>query len=120
MTYFKIGDTDFSNLVSGMRCGFEVLLSENSGRNASGNIVVDIVNRKDKIYLTTKYLTEDEMFSFLSAISSFVVKISYYNPRTKTIKNDVECYIGTPEPEFYTLQDNKVIYKPLQLNFIEL
>lgn len=120
MTYFKIGNTDFSNMVSGLKCGFEVLLSENSGRNAAGDTVVDIVNRKDKIYVTTKYLTDDEMEIFLSAVSDFVVSISYYNPRTKAIKSNVKCYIGTPEPEYYTIQDGKVLFKPMQLNFIEL
>lgn len=120
MTYFKIGDTDFSNLVSSLKCGFEVLLSEDSGRNASGDNVVDIVNRKDKIYVTTRPMNEDEMASFLTAVQPFVVYISYMNPRTKTIKSNVRCYIGTPEPEFYTIQNGKILYKPLQLNFIEM
>lgn len=120
MVYFKIGTTDFSSCVAGLKCGFEVLLSDKSGRNARGNTVVDIVNRKDKIYVTTRPMTLDEMSAFLGAVQSYVVYISYLNPRTKTLKNNVRCYIGTPEPEFYRIIDGKVLYKPMQLNFIEL
>ena len=120
MTYFKIGNTDFSNLVSSLKCGFEVLLSEDSGRNASGDNVVDIVNRKDKIYITTRPMNEDEMASFLTAVQPFVVYISYMNPRTKTIKSNVRYYIAQTEPEFYSIQNGKVLYKPTQINFIEM
>ena len=47
--YFKINNTDFSSLVSGLKVGFETLVSDNSGRNAAGNTVIDIVARKAKV-----------------------------------------------------------------------
>ena len=120
MAYFKIGNTDFSSYVSGLKCGFEVLLAENSGRNARGNTVVDIVNRKDKIYVTLRPLTDTEMATFLSAVQSYVVYVSYLDPRTKELKTNVKCYIGTPEPEFYRIIDGKVMFKSMNLNFIEM
>ena len=49
--YFKINDIDFSHLVSGMRVGYETLVSENSGRNAAGDTVIDVINKKIKIYI---------------------------------------------------------------------
>lgn len=120
MIFFKIGTQDFSDYVQGLKCGFEVLLSEDSGRNAAGNNIVDIVNRKDKIYVTTRPLFADEMSKFLGAVQDFVVYISYYNPRTATIKSNVKCYIGTPEPEAYGMVNGKVLYKAMSLNFIEM
>lgn len=116
--YFRINDKDFSHLVSGMKVGFETLVSEDSGRNAAGDTVLDIVNRKVKVYLTLRHTTNDEMNEFLEAVQDYVVSVSFLDPRTQAFTNIV-AYIGTPEPEYYTIS-NKTIFKPLSLNFIEL
>lgn len=119
MAYFKINNKDFSNIVSGLKVGYETLVSDNSGRNAAGNTVIDIVNKKVKLYVNIRHTFENEMASFLDAIENYVVSVSYLDPKTKTIKT-ITAYTGTPEPEYYTIQSDKVIYKPMQLNFIEL
>lgn len=116
--YFKIGDKDFSSLVSGLKVGYETLVSDNSGRNANGDTVIDIVNRKVKLYVTLRHTTNDEMQEFLGAIESYVVSVSFLNPKTKALST-ITAYTGTPEPEYYTISD-KTVYKPLSLNFIQL
>lgn len=116
--YFKIGDKDFSGIVSGLKVGYEVLVSDKSGRNANGDTTVDIINRKRKIYVTLRHTTNAEMQSFLEAVKPYVVGISYLDPQTNTLKT-AQTYIGTPEPEYYTISD-KTIFKPLSLNFVEL
>lgn len=117
--YFTINGKDFSHLVSAMKVGFEVLVSNDSGRNANGDTVIDIINRKRKVYITLRHTTDDEMESFLSAVEGFVVSIQYRDPKTNELSS-LSAYIGTPEPDYYTIQAGKVIYKPLALNFIEL
>jgi len=119
MAYFKINDVDFSSLVSGLKVGYETLVSDNSGRNAAGNTVVDVINEKVKLYVTLRHTMEDEMNSFLQAVEPFVVNATFLDPRTKALRT-VRTYIGTPEPEYYTIQPGHTIYKPLSLNFIEL
>lgn len=116
--YFAINDTDFSHLVSGMKVGYETLVSEDSGRNAAGDTVLDIINKKIKVYLTLRHTTNDEMKQFLGAIEDYVVNVSFLDPTKKTITT-FTAYTGTPEPEYYTISD-KTIFKPLSLNFIEL
>lgn len=116
--YFKINDINFSHLVSGLKVGYEVLVSENSGRNANGDTTIDIINRKRKVYVTLRHTTNAEMKSFLDAVSDFVVNVAYLDAQTNTLKT-AECYISTPEPEYYTIS-TKTIYKPMSLNFIEL
>lgn len=116
--YFKINNTDFSHLVSGMKVGYETLVSEDSGRNAAGNTVIDVINKKIKVYLTLRHTTQEEMKGFLAAIQDYVVGVSFLDPTTKTLKT-ITAYTGTPEPEYYTISD-KTIFKPLSLNFIEL
>lgn len=116
--YFKINNVDFSDLVSGMKIGFETLVSDNSGRNANGDTVIDIINRKTKVYITFRHTTNSEMSKLLDAIKDYVVTVSYLNPKTNSLTT-ITAYTGTPEPEYYTISD-RTIYKPMTLNFIEL
>lgn len=117
--YFKINNTDFSSLVSGLKVGYETLVSDQSGRNAAGDTVIDVINKKIKVYVTLRHTTDQEMGNFLAAIQGYVVNVSFRDPVTKILKT-VSAYTGTPEPEYYTIQPDHVIYKPLSLNFIEL
>jgi hypothetical protein len=116
--YFVINDKDFSNMVSGLRVGYETLVSSNSGRNANGDTVIDIVNRKKKLYITFRHSTVEEMKRLLAAISDYVVTVKYLNPLTNELAS-ITAYTGTPEPEYLTISD-KTVFKPLALNFIEL
>lgn len=116
--YFTINGEDFSHIVSGLKIGFETLVSENSGRNANGDTVVDVINRKTKVYVTFRHTTNAEMKELLSAIGDYVVTVAFLNPKNGALKT-ITAYTGTPEPEYYTISD-KTIYKPMALNFIEL
>ena len=119
MIYFKINNTDFSHLVSSLKVGYETLVSDNSGRNAAGNTVIDIINRKIKVYVGFRPMLDSHMNNLLTAIKDYVVNISYLDPETKTLKT-IQCYTGTPEPEYFTIQDNRKVFKQMSLNFIEL
>lgn len=116
--YFKINNVNFSHLVSELKVGYEVLVSDNSGRNAAGDTVIDIINKKIKLYVTFRHTTQSEMKSLLNAIENYVVNVSFLNPKTNTLST-IQAYIGTPEPEYYTISD-KTVFKPMSLNFIEL
>ena len=117
--YFKINNKDFSDLVSGLKVGYETLVSDKSGRNAAGDTVIDVINRKIKVYVTLRHTFDNEMNSFLAAVKDYVVNVSFRDPETKALTT-ITAYIGTPEPEYYTIQSSKVIYKPMNLNFVEL
>lgn len=119
MAYLMINGVDFSSVVSGLKIGFETLVSESSGRNAAGNTVIDVINRKVKIYATLRHTTEAEMNKFLQAIKDYIVDVTFLNPETKGL-DTITAYTGTPEPEYYTIQPGNTIYKPMSLNFIEL
>ena len=116
--YFKVNNIDFSHLVSGLKVGFETLVSDNSGRNARGDTVIDVINTKAKVYVSLRHTTAAEMQSFLAAINDYVVSVEFLNPKTGALKT-ITAYTGTPEPEYYTITD-RTIYKPMNINFIEL
>jgi hypothetical protein len=117
--YFLINDADFSSIVSGLKVGYETLVSDSSGRNAAGDTVIDIINRKIKVYVNIRHTTEDEMKNFLNAMKNYVVQVKFRDPKTKAL-TEITAYTGTPEPEYYTIQDGFVLYKPMAINFIEL
>ncbi|MBR4407274.1 MAG: hypothetical protein IKT27_03075 [Clostridia bacterium] len=118
MAYFKINNKDFSSLVSGMKVGYETLVSDKSGRNAAGNTVIDVINRKVKVYITFRHMTQEEMKELLDAVKPYTVQVTFQNPETNGLST-IKTYTGTPEPEYYTIS-NSVLYKPMTLNFIEL
>lgn len=117
MVIFKINNVDFSDLISGLKVGYETLVSDSSGRNAAGDTVIDIINTKRKVYVTTRHMWADEMKGFLSEVRKFTVKVQYLDPVTGNIET-ADTYTGTPEPEYYNAKLG--IYKPLSINFIEL
>lgn len=121
MTIFQIkvngSYKDFSGLVSALKVGYETLVSDSSGRNAAGDTVLDIINMKRKIYVTLAHTFAEDMQDFLEAVAPFQVTIQYLDPKTNDLQ-EVNTYIGTPEPEYYNAKLG--IYKPMNLNFIEL
>lgn len=119
MEFLKINGVDLSNITSGLKIGYETLVSSDSGRNAAGNTVLDVVNQKIKVYATFRYMSETEMKELLGAIESYVINVEFINPKTNQMKS-ITAYTGTPEPEYFTLQDGRRLFKSMNLNFIEL
>lgn len=116
--YFKINNVDLSNLVSGMKVGYETLVDDTSGRNANGDMTFNVINRKAKVYITFRHTTDAEMKKIMGAIAPFEMTVQYRSPETGALAS-IYAYTGTPEPEYYTIQNGFVVYKPMTLNFIE-
>lgn len=119
MQYLKIGETDVSGMVSAMAISYNVMLSEDSGRNARGDNRVDIINRKTRIDCTFRPLTQAEMAALLAAVEPYVFSLSFLDSKTGALKT-IQVYISTPVPDFYRIIDGKILYNPMQLAFIEM
>ena len=119
MSYLKINGTDVSDLVKGLRIGYETLVAENSGRNANGDTVLDIVNKKVKIYTTFRPMDKHEMSRLLSLFDDYIIPVEYRDSKTNALRT-VICYTGSPEPEYYWIHGNDVLFKEMSLNFIEM
>ena len=118
MAYFKIEETDFSPYVSGLKVGTKV--GYNSQQNANFDTVVDYVNKKRTIEVEIIPLDSITMKAILSAIDDFNVSISYRNPKTGLLENEVNCIIDNYTVSYYTIQSSKVMYQKFNLKFIEL
>lgn len=119
MSYLTINGTDVSHLVKSLRVGYETLVAEDSGRNANGDTVLDIVNRKVKLYVTFRPMDSSDMAMLLSTFSGYVIPVTYRDSKTNSNKT-ITCYTGTPEPDYYWILDSQVLYKAMDLNFIEM
>lgn len=60
------------------------------------------------------------MVALQNAIDAFSVSISFRNPQTGILEDDVICIIPSNEVEYYTIQADKVLFKAFNIKFIEL
>ena len=119
MSYLSINGKDVSHLVQSMKVGYETLVAENSGRNANGDTILDVINRKVKLYVTFRPMSGSEMSGLLASFSDYVIPVSYRDSKSNSTKT-ITCYTGTPEPEYYWILNDQVLYKAMSLNFIEM
>ena len=118
MAYFKIGDKDYSTYVNELKVTTNN--NYNAQTNAAGDTVVDYINKKRIIEVGIIPLNDSIMADLQADIEAFNVSISYLNPKTKLLEENVNCIIPSDEVEYYTIQVNKVMFKALTLTFEEL
>ena len=118
MEYFKIGEKDFSHIVSNLT--IKATVNYNAQTNAAGNTVVDFINRKRVVEVGVIPLNDGDMLKLLQAIAPFGVSISFRNPETNTIESNVSCIIDGNEIDYYTIRIDKVMYNAATLTFTEL
>lgn len=116
MAYFKIGKTDFSNIVNELKV--DNTSNYNSQTNAAGDTVVDYINTKRIIEVGIIPLDDTAMAELQTAINDFDVMISFRNPRTNALET-IFCIVPESGVEYYTIQANKVMYKAFRIKFIE-
>ena len=118
MTYLKINGVDYSRYVNALKIKRKA--SYTAQTNAAGDTVVDYINTKRSITVGIIPLESASMKSLQNAINGFSVTLSFRNPQTGVLEENVACIIPENEVDYYTIQDNKVMYKALTLNFTEL
>lgn len=118
MEYFKIDGVDYSKYVSGLI--IRKATNYNSQTNAAGDTVIDYINSKREIEVKIIPLEAADMAIILNAVEPFNVSVSFRNPLTNEIEENVNCIIPENEVEYYTIQVNKVLYNEMSLTFTEL
>lgn len=118
MAYFKIGETDFSMYVN--QLNIETNTNYNAQTNAAGNTVVDYTNQKRTIEVGIIPLDSAAMVALQAAIKAFSVSISFLNPVTNELEENVSCIIPDNGVEYYTIQAGKTMFNAFSLTFIEL
>lgn len=103
---------------SSYKISYEVL-DKDSGRNANGDMVRNILGTKVKIQCVFPMYKEESVFrSLLNVIKNPRLNIEYYDIRADSYLTKT-FYPSTPTPEVYTLSDGKLVSQELAINFIE-
>jgi hypothetical protein len=118
MTYFKIGGKDYSTIVSSLKIDTNALYETQT--NANGSITADFIRNKRTIEVGIIPLDNVDMSELLNNFIHLLVRISFLNPLTNTIEENVQCIMPSSSVDYYTIQIGKVSYKGLTLKFIEL
>lgn len=118
MTYFKIDNQDFSHIVNELKVNKEANYIAQT--NAAGDTVVDLINHKRTIEVGIIPINGAAMTELQSAIDNFNVSISFRNPLTGALEDNVNCIIPLNNIEYYTIRADKVSYKGFTLEFVEL
>lgn len=118
MAYLKINDNDYSNLVKELVIKKSV--NYNAQTNAAGDTVVDYINSKRNISVKFIPMNADDMVRLQTDLDKFSVSITFLNPQTNLLVENVPCIIPNNDADYYTIQSNRVLYKEFSLEFIEL
>lgn len=118
MAYFKIGNNDYSSICSGLSIKREALY--NAQTNAAGNTVVDYINVKRTIEVNIIPVDAAKMLALQNDIAGVVVNVSFLNPNTNALEENVACLIPQSNVKYYTIQANKTLFDAATLSFKEL
>ena len=118
MAYFKIGGNDYSAYTNELKIKTDTTYRAQT--NAAGDTVVDNQKAKRTIEVGIIPLNNTIMKNLQKDIASFKVNLSFLNPLTGVLEENVLCIIPSSEVEYYTIQANNVSFKAFTLSFTEL
>jgi hypothetical protein len=116
--FFKINNNDYSMYVNKLSIG--KVHNYKSMTTAAGNTIVKYVNSKRTIEVGIIPLDDTAMKNILADINEFQVSISFRNPETNEITENLACIIPNNLVEYYTIQVGNVKYKAFSLQIKEL
>lgn len=100
----------------------EVTISDldgESNRNANGEMIRDRIGVKRKIALEWPPLTQDEISTLLTAVSSVFFTVTFPDPQQGIVTKTM--YVGdrTAPAYFYDTRTKQIKWSGLKMNFIE-
>lgn len=117
MAYFKIGTTDLSAFVSGLKVNLNHQYID--ATNAAGETVVDYIRAKRVIEVTFIPLLSSQLVTIEGCLA-FQNTISFMNPKTNALETGVNTILPNENIAFQTIQTNNKEYKSFTLSFYEL
>lgn len=119
MAYLTINGHDYSDYVNTLK-----ITRNNTYRAqtcAAGNTVVDNINSKRTIEVGIVALDDKVMPNLLNDVYGFEVSLSFRNPQTNQLEEDVTCIIPESSIGYYTLSGAcSRMYEAFALTFTEL
>ena len=118
MAYFKINDNDYSTYVTMLKVGTEHFYNLKGSANGADRISYKYKKRTIEVGIIP--LDDTTMKNLLTDIKDFRIKISYRDPETNALVENLECIVPNNIVEYYTIRADKVMYKAFSLQFKEV
>ena len=116
----RIGGVDFSHLLAHNGYAYSPNIIVSEGRDIRGNLSMDIINRKTKIFCKFIPMSKDELQSLLAKLKPYVVEVEYLDPNTDSLST-MTAYVGEQKYEYYWILSNEEkLLNGFQINFIEM
>lgn len=87
-------------------------------RNSLGDMIIERVNTKRKLFLTYSFLTEDQAATILRQIAPTFYNVTYIDPQLKTTETG-SFYCGDRNIGWVDYQNGVPRYRDLTFNLIE-
>lgn len=111
-----LNDTDFSSY----KIEYQKIDGEGTKRNLEGTMRRQVIANKVKLVTKTKELNDiNKIASILEKVTQDTLTVEFWNTKTKSYQT-MQCYCGTPAPEFDMIQNDEITYKAMAIDFIEL
>ncbi|MCF0149146.1 MAG: hypothetical protein HUJ77_12215 [Clostridium sp.] len=99
---------------------YEVTINDldgESNRNANGELVRDRIGVKRKINLEWPLLSQSEISTLLTSVSSVFFSVTFYDPQAGEITKTM--YVGDRTAPANRIVNGQVMWSGLKMNFIE-
>lgn len=116
--FFKINDNDYSMYVNKLQVGTEHFYTKKSSANGADRITHNYKRRVLEVGIIP--LDDEAMVNFLLDVDKFRVSVSFRDPLTNTLVENMTCIIPTNLVEYYTIQTENVKYKAFSLQLQEV
>ena len=116
--YFKINGNDYSMYVNKLQVGTE----HNYKMETSAGGADRVTHKYSRKILEVGIIPLDgeAMARLLSDVNQFRVTISFRDPRTNAMVEDMPCIIPRHLIDYYTIQADKVMYQAFSLTIREI
>lgn len=118
MAYLIINDVDFSPYVNDLKVTNNHRY--NAQTNAAGNTIVDYINKKRTFEVGIIPVDDEAMANLQEVLDTFNVTLTFRNPQTNALEEDVNCIIPTNAVAYYTIRKDKVTYDAFVVQIQEL
>ena len=118
MSYFKINGHDYSLYVNQLKVDKKAIYK--SATNSSGNTVVNYITTKRSLTVGIIPLNDIAMVALQNDISAFNVTVSYRDPQTNILVENINCIIPLNSVEYHSIRAGNVLYKAFTIVIEEL
>ena len=116
--FFKINNNDYSMYVNKLQVGTEHHYTIKSSANGADRISYKYKRRVIEVGIIP--LDDAAMLRLMSDVDQFRVTVSFRDPLTNTVVENMNCIIPNNIVEYYTIQVGNVKYKAFSLQLQEV